>query len=349
MEIVKVHASKTYDIKIEKDLLYTVGEEISTIKPKCKVLVVSDDIVHDLYGKIVADSLITCGYNVFEYTFPHGEKSKNLTTYGNILNFLAESAFTRSDLVVALGGGVTGDMAGFAASTYMRGIDYVQVPTTLLSMIDSSVGGKTAVDLPSGKNLVGSFYQPIMVLIDTATLTTLPCTEYKNGMGEGIKYVVLDGGELIPIVEKGIRCSCANEIGKFIKLCVTSKANIVEKDEKESNLRRLLNLGHTFAHSIEKLSNYTIPHGVCVAEGLRIISDISHKQGKLNDLDYNKIINLLEKYEMPRITDYSMQDMINVMNVDKKVENGNINFVIPYAIGDCRIESIPLDKVNDLI
>jgi 3-dehydroquinate synthase len=349
MKTITVHASKTYDIEIEKDLLYTIGEEIKKVKGICKVCVISDDIVHDLYGSIVLDSLKLNGYNVYEYTFTHGEKSKNLNTYSEILNFLATSAFTRSDLIIALGGGVVGDMAGFVAASYMRGIDFVQVPTTLLAMIDSSVGGKTAVDLPSGKNLVGAFYQPIMVIVDPSTLNTLPCTEYKNGMGEGIKYALLEGGELLKLVQKGIRCSCANEISRFIELCIESKKNIVEKDEKENNIRRLLNLGHTFAHSIEKLSNYTIPHGICVAQGLRYIADISGKQNKMSSDTLKELLDLLEKYEMPIIDNYKMSELIDVMKLDKKVENGNINFVMPYDFGDCRIESIPLNKVKDLI
>ena len=263
--------------------------------------------------------------------------------YIKIQEYLASNNFKRSDLIVALGGGVVGDLAGFVASTYMRGIDFVQVPTTLLAMIDSSVGGKTAVDLPNGKNLVGSFYQPIRVIIDLKTLDTLPCSEYKNGMGEGIKYAMLMNGELESIVTAGVTCS--SNIDKFVELCIRYKKYIVEEDEKESNLRRLLNLGHTFAHAIEKLSDYTIPHGVAVAQGLKIISDISKKQGKIAQVAYDKLIMLLDRYDMKIDKEYSMDEMLEVIKLDKKAEGDSVNVVMPYAFGDCRIEKI---KIEDL-
>ncbi len=225
----------------------------------------------------------------------------------------------------------------------MRGIDFIQVPTTLLAMIDSSVGGKTAVDLPNGKNLVGSFYQPIKVIIDLKTLDTLPCQEYKNGMGEGIKYAMLMDGELESIVTEGVTCS--SNVDKFVELCIRYKKMIVEEDEKESNTRRLLNLGHTFAHAIEKLSNYTIPHGVAVAQGLKIISDISIKQGKLAPCAYEKLQKLLDRYDMSIKEKFEFQDMLDVIKLDKKAEGDYVNAVIPYAFGDCRIEKL---KIEDL-
>ena len=219
--IVNVNASRNYDIEIARDTLIKVGDEIAAIKSKCNVCIISDDTVYGLYGEIVFKSLKDAGFNPCVYTFEHGEKSKNLNTYIKIQEYLASNNFKRSDLIVALGGGVVGDLAGFVTSTYMRGIDFVQVPTTLLAMIDSSVGGKTAIDLPNGKNLVGSFYQPIRVIIDLKTLDTLPCSEYKNGMGEGIKYAMLMNGELESIVTAGVTCS--SNIDKFVELCIRYK------------------------------------------------------------------------------------------------------------------------------
>ena len=341
--IVNVNASRNYDIEIARDTLIKVGDEIAAIKSKCNVCIISDDTVYGLYGEIVFKSLKDAGFNPCVYTFEHGEKSKNLNTYIKIQEYLASNNFKRSDLIVALGGGVVGDLAGFVTSTYMRGIDFVQVPTTLLAMIDSSVGGKTAIDLPNGKNLVGSFYQPIRVIIDLKTLDTLPCSEYKNGMGEGIKYAMLMNGELESIVTAGVTCS--SNIDKFVELCIRYKKYILEEDEKESNLRRLLNLGHTFAHAIEKLSDYTIPHGVAVAQGLKIISDISKKQGKIAQVAYDKLIMLLDRYDMHIDKEYSMDEMLEVIKLDKKAEGDSVNVVMPYAFGDCRIEKI---KIEDL-
>ena len=341
--IINVNASRNYDIEISRNTLAKIGEEILALKKVCNVCIVSDDTVYGLYGEIVFKSLKDAGFNPCVYTFEHGEKSKNLNTYTNILEYLASNSFKRGDLIVALGGGVVGDLAGFVASTYMRGIDFVQVPTTLLAMIDSSVGGKTAVDLPNGKNLVGSFYQPIKVIIDLKTLDTLPCSEYKNGMGEGIKYAMLMDGELESIVTEGVTCS--SNIDKFVELCIRYKKYIVEEDEKESNLRRLLNLGHTFAHAIEKLSDYTIPHGVAVAQGLKIISDISIKQGKLAPVAYDKLSLLLDRYDMHIDREFSIDEMLEVIKLDKKAEGEYVNVVMPYAFGDCKIEKI---KIEDL-
>lgn len=347
MASILVNTQNAYEVVIDSNILSAFGKKVATLKKTCKVLVVSDDIVHSLYGDVIYTSLKGEGYNVFEYTFSHGEKSKNLHTYADILSFLAKNSFTRSDLVVALGGGVVGDLSGFVAASYMRGIDYIQVPTTLLAMIDSSVGGKTAVDLEEGKNLVGAFYQPILVYADTLALLSLPCSEYKNGMGEGVKYAVLDGGELLDIVMDGVKCSNNSSITRFVELCVDSKRRIVVEDEKESNLRRLLNLGHTFAHAIEKLSAYNTPHGVCVSYGLDIVSKIAKIHNKMSAKTYDTIQAMLEKYEFNWDERYSMKDMINEIKLDKKVENNYLNIVMPYEIGDCRIEKIDLSKLEE--
>ncbi len=224
--VINVNASRSYDIEIGRNILHNIGKEVIDLKGICNVCVVSDDTVYSIYGEVVVNALKASGLNVCVYTFPHGEKSKNLNTFMEIQEYLASQNLKRNDLIIALGGGVCGDMAGFVASTYMRGIDFIQVPTTLLAMIDSSVGGKTAVDLPNGKNLVGSFYQPIKVIIDLKTLDTLPCQEYKNGMGEGIKYAMLMDGELESIVTEGVTCS--SNVDKFVELCIRYKKMYVQ-------------------------------------------------------------------------------------------------------------------------
>ena len=258
---INVKTSTNYDVIIGKNILKDSGEIISSVLPKCKIALITDDIVDSLYADIVQTSLEKEGYQVEKFIFPNGEKSKNLFTFGEILNFLAENEFTRTDAVVALGGGVVGDMSGFAAATFLRGIKYVQIPTTLLAQIDSSVGGKTAIDLESGKNLVGAFCQPLVVICDVSIIDNLPLDTFIGGMGELAKYAVLDKKVFDELNKSNF------DMEKLIYLSIDYKRMIVEQDEFEGGKRRLLNLGHTPAHGIERLSEYKIPHGRAVASG----------------------------------------------------------------------------------
>ena len=273
---ITVKASGEYDVLIGKGLLSSSGELIKQVVPACKVAVITDDMVDRLYSQIVIKSLESAGFTVVKYVFKHGEKSKNLTTYGEIISFLAQNKLTRTDAVVALGGGVVGDMAGFASATYLRGIKYIQIPTTLLAQIDSSVGGKTAVDLAEGKNLVGAFCQPSMVICDVTALYTLLEPVFNDGMGEVVKYAILDKNVYNLIEEDSY------DLEKLVCLCVEYKKNIVEQDEFEKGPRKLLNLGHTLAHGIEKLSDYTITHGKAVALGVVQILKSAKKHGLID-------------------------------------------------------------------
>ena len=272
MEI-KVKASKNYSVIIKDNLNELLPCCKSVIKGD-KIAIITDKNVEKLYLNTVKE--IFSDYSVYTYTVDGGEDSKSLSCYFSLLEFLAEKGFKRSDTIIALGGGVIGDLAGFTASTYMRGINLIMLPTTLLSMVDSSVGGKTAVNMPSGKNLVGSFYQPSLVYISTEFLKTLPSREVLSGMGEIVKYSFIGSGFNLDDIKNGIT---ANLICK----CVDIKRQIVENDEKESGERKLLNLGHTVGHAIEKIENYNLSHGECVLKGLYYALEISKKLGKMEE------------------------------------------------------------------
>ena len=247
MKTVSVHASRSYEIRIGRGLLQGAGEQIRAVTDAKKVMLVSDDAVWPLYGGAVRRSLETAGLTVCSFVFPHGESSKCACTYLELLDALCAQQLTRKDAIAALGGGVAGDLAGFAASTYLRGIGFIQIPTTLLAMVDSSVGGKTAIDLPAGKNLAGTFYQPWLVLCDPDCLTTLPEEIFRDGCAEVIKYAVLGNAPFFDDLRAG---SAHAQLEHIIETCVTMKRDIVAQDEFDRGQRQLLNLGHTFGHGI---------------------------------------------------------------------------------------------------
>lgn len=343
MQRIKVKASINYEVVIGKDLLKKAGAEIAKVIAPCKVLIVSDDKVAPKYMQTVSKSMTDEGFCVYTYVLKHGEKSKSADNFFKLQNFLAENDFTRTDMMIALGGGVVGDLTGFVASTFLRGIRYVQMPTTLLAGIDSSVGGKTAIDLKSGKNLVGTFYQPSKVIFDVKTLESLPEKEYLNGLGEGVKYAIMDGGEIYELVKDGLN---HEKLERFCALCVKSKKAVVEKDEKEGGYRRILNLGHTIAHAIEKLSDYTIPHGKCVAMGLKAIADVSLKNGWLEVTDSVLIEKMLRNNGLMTPPPYKVEDMIEVIRRDKKMNGDTITIVVINKIGKCDFVDVKIDRLK---
>jgi len=254
---IHIAASREYDVVIEPGLLTRLGTMAAELGLGRRAAVISDDAVFALYGAAAEKALTDAGFQVDHFLFPHGEQQKNLSTYGQVLNFLCDRRFTRSDFLVALGGGVVGDLAGFAAATYQRGIPYIQVPTTLLSMVDSSVGGKTAVDLDHGKNQAGCFYQPALVLCDPSLLNTLPEREYRAGCAEIIKYAMLYSEDFLRELEK---TPVREQFKRVISVCVGMKRNVVRGDEFDRGQRALLNLGHTVGHAIESCSGFTLLH-----------------------------------------------------------------------------------------
>ena len=313
---------------------------MDTLKCPCRIAIISDSNVYPLYGKTVNTQLTNSGFDVVNFIFSAGESSKNSTTYLEILNFLSENKITRSDAILALGGGVTGDMAGFAAATYLRGIRYIQVPTTLLAMVDSSVGGKTAIDLPAGKNLVGAFYQPQVVICDLNTLDTLPESVFCDGCAEVIKYGVLYDPELFDHLDaKGL----AFDRETVVSRCVELKRDVIAEDEFDTGARQKLNLGHTIGHGIEAQSNFTITHGQAVAIGMAIVA----KAGCCKI--YDQLTAVLKKFHLPSKTDFSAGQLFNSALSDKKRSCGTVNLIVPETIGKCNIVPMPIKKLESFI
>ena len=346
MEIVKVTASKEYNVHIGKGFLDNVGEMLVKIKKPCRVVVVSDDTVFALYGERVKKSLTDSGYSVCEFVFPHGEESKSLENFGKIQEFCAENSITRTDLFVALGGGVTGDLTGFAAASYLRGVDFVQIPTTVLSMVDSSVGGKTAINLNAGKNLCGAFYQPIAVYADCETLNTLPPETFNEGCAEVIKYgMILDGDFLTFLKNNDIR----ENIEYVIKRCVEIKRDVVDRDEFENGDRKLLNFGHTIGHAVEKCSHLNISHGNAVAIGMVIACRGAYKTGLVNEDFTEMLIEILKANSLPITCEFSAEELYKVSLSDKKRSLDTISLIIPETYGLCKIEKISVEKLKEFI
>lgn len=341
MKTIHINASKSYDVLIGYNLLDNIGQQLShALNKVCKIAIISDTNVFPIYGSVVSNSLMNSGFQVVNFTFPAGESSKTATTYLEILNFLAESQLTRTDAVLALGGGVTGDMTGFVAATYLRGIQYIQVPTTLLAMVDSSVGGKTAIDLPTGKNLVGAFYQPSLVICDLGTLDTLPKSVFCDGCAEVIKYGVLYDEILFAHLEtEGL----AFDREAVISRCVELKRNVVADDEFDNGTRQKLNLGHTVGHGIEAQSNFTITHGQAVSIGMSIIAKSCCKT------IYNRLVNVLKKFQLPTTTDFSAKQLSANALFDKKRSGCMVNLIIPTRIGECVIQPTEISALESLI
>ena len=346
IQTIQVHTAPAYEVSIGGGLLTACGQRLREVLAPCRVAVITDSTVAPLYLKTETGSLEDAGFTVCSYIFPAGEGSKNFTTLAAILEFLAEQHLTRTDCVAALGGGVTGDMVGFAAACYLRGIRCVQLPTTLLSAVDSSVGGKTAIDLAAGKNLAGAFLQPTAVLCDTDCLRSLPSDVFADGTAEAIKTGVLDDESLFALFEDNTFTAAPEEV---IARCVRYKAGVVERDEKEQNERRLLNLGHTVGHAIEKCSGYAIPHGHAVAAGLSIIARSAEALGWTEEPTAARIAACLKKNHLPTGTEFSAKALAEAALADKKRAGGNITLVIPKKIGVCELKKVPVSELLPII
>ena len=346
MKTLRVNAGKGYNVKIGKGILSQCGEEISAVLGPCSVGVVTDNNVAGLYLEKCVRSLSDAGFKTSTFTFLDGEGSKNLSTLSDILEFLASVGLTLADAVVALGGGVVGDMAGFAAGCYMRGVRFVQLPTTLLAAVDSSVGGKTAVDLKAGKNLAGLFYQPSLVLCDTGCLDTLPEEEYRCGLAEALKTGVLAGEKLFHVFEEG---TAREHLEEIIGQCVEYKAGVVERDEKEQGERKLLNLGHTVGHAIELCSDYRDLHGFAVAAGLAIIARASARRGWCSLAAAHRIEAALKENGLPTTTDFSPDALAKAALSDKKRAGSTVTLAIPSEIGACTLRSLNVNELEELI
>lgn len=346
MREVIVQVSTEYAVLIGRGLLEQAGAEIAKRIRPCKAAVITDSTVAELYAEKVEKSLQKAGFSCCRFVFPAGEGSKNIHTLSEMLEFLAEEEMTRQDIIVALGGGVVGDMAGFGAAVYQRGIRFVQIPTTFLAAVDSSVGGKTAIDLKAGKNMAGAFYQPHLVLCDVETMQTLPRKYFADGIAETLKYGVIGDAKLFAQAASGKFCENLEEI---IETCVKMKRDIVVEDEFDTGRRQLLNLGHTLGHAIEKRSDFTITHGHAVAIGLYLIAKAAEQRGIAQVGLAGQIKEALEQNGLPAETAYTAEEIMAGILRDKKRRGGEIVFVFPVKIGYCELISIPVEDVQKLV
>jgi len=338
---------RSYHIHIGQGLRHRLGEWVREVVEPSRVAVITDETVEGLYGEEVARSLETAGVEVTTLTVPPGEEAKSLPQAGKLYSLMVREGMDRRSVVVALGGGVVGDLAGFVAATYMRGIPHVQAPTTLLAAVDSSVGGKVAVDLPEGKNLVGAFYQPKLVVIDLETLRTLPARELRAGLAEVVKYgVILDAeffGRLEAQADRLLDVD-PQVMAAVVRRCCELKARVVERDERDTGLRAVLNYGHTFAHALEVLTGYTTyRHGEAVAIGMVSASLLAEELGDVPSEVTLRQVELLRRLglevRLPEVV--SPQEMVDSFARDKKTLGGRLRMVLPVRLGEVRVVDQP--------
>ena len=343
---VGVKASRAYEVLIGRGLIDQAGQRIRAVSNAKKAVIVSDDNVYPLYGALLESSLRKSGIESAAYVFPHGEDGKSLQNYASLLEFMSDMRLNRDDLLLSLGGGVAGDLGGFAASTFLRGIGFVQVPTSPLADVDSSVGGKTAVNLPSGKNRAGSFYQPMLVLCDTAALETLPEREYANGCAEIVKYGMIGDEALFDkIASRPVKENYA----EVIRACVEMKKRFVEQDERDRGVRALLNFGHTVGHAVEKLSAYRVPHGRAVAIGMACVTRAAVRKGLCEESAAERLEAMLTSYGLPCETACDSASLAGACLSDKKAVDGGVNLIVPERIGACRALFVPSNEMIDWI
>ena len=336
---------RSYPIWIGEDLIGQLPDALAAVNFPKRIGVVTNPTVADLFQSSVLDSLKACGYQVTVISIPDGEEFKNLRTLEEIYDALIQNFFDRYAGIIALGGGVVGDITGFAAATFLRGIPFVQIPTTLLSQVDSSVGGKTGVNHPLGKYLIGAFYQPRHVHIDVGTLKTLPAREFSAGMAEVIKYGVIADRDFFHWLQLHRQELLRREMPVLIEAVKKScqiKADIVERDEKEGSLRAILNFGHTFGHAVENLAGYgEYRHGEAVAIGMVFAATLSHLQGRSSAADLGALRALLGFFDLPTSPPaFSPDQYLEAMGRDKKARAGALRFIINLGMGDCLIEEL---------
>ncbi len=344
MKTISVHTQNPYDVLVERGILQKCGEYIRPLTKAGKCAIITDDNVNALYADTVTASLEENGFSVVKFVFPHGEGSKNAQVLLEIYAFLCENEITRSDCLIALGGGVVGDITGFAAATFLRGMQYVQIPTTLLAQVDSSVGGKTAIDLPQGKNLVGAFKQPIVVLCDPDALSTLPEVFLADGMGEVIKYGMIRDAQLFDKLCGLDLCTVQTEFDEIIPACIAIKRDVVENDPFDHGERMILNFGHTLAHAIETYYHYeTYTHGSAVAAGMCMMTEQTGTQEQ-----YEKLCACCEAYKLPTSVEASLEELVPLCGGDKKRAGDKLRYVVCEPVGNAVIRTVTLQEFHDL-
>lgn len=360
MQSVHVNTSNPYDVLVGSGLLDSIGNLVGRRFPGAKCFVVSDANVMNIYGAKVIKSLREAYIETRSLSFAPGEESKTMRTVESILAELKRAEMTRSDIIIALGGGITGDMAGFAASVYLRGIRFVQIPTTLLSAVDASVGGKTGVNMGGHKNQIGTFWQPSMVVIDPVAMDTLPGREVACGMAEVVKYGCICDPQIISLSGKlaeiaatpgfGRQHSMVHELlEKLIVACVSIKARIVEADERDTGERMLLNFGHTVGHAVEKCTGGRIQHGEAVAIGMVVMARSAETQGTCPTGYTDKLAEILEGLGLPTVCPVSKEDILEAIRTDKKRSGQRISIVVPDNQGFCSIESMDMARLAEFI
>jgi len=329
---------RSYPIIIESGCLARIPEELETTYRASRYCIISDDTVAALYGNDLSSRIRARGLTCDLLTFPHGEANKNLDTIAHLVSSSAQLGLDRKSMFIALGGGVTGDIAGFVASAYMRGVPFIQIPTTLLAQVDSSVGGKTGVDIPEGKNLVGAFYQPKAVYIDTDVLKTLPEEQYLNGMAEVIKHGFIRDNEFLSFLKDNQQELMTLENKAVVEMIYANcriKSEVVSEDEKESNIRRILNFGHTIGHAIEAASRFSLFHGFAVAIGMVAIIRMGVMKSLISEETAGKYIELIRQYGLPLEVPENLDrnEIKSYLSTDKKSIDGNISFILPKEGG----------------
>lgn len=341
--IVNYEGKPAYSILFDRDFTGLSNALLSFKLQDKRLMIISDSNVGRLYLKDCIDILKPLARSVTSLTFEAGEGSKNLDTVKLIYGMLIDNKFDRKDLIVALGGGVTGDLAGFIAATYLRGIDFIQIPTSLLAMADSSIGGKTGVDFMAYKNMVGAFHQPKLVYMNLSTLSTLPKREFNSGMGEIIKHGLIKDRDYYYWLSKSMNSIRSLDYDTLKQMIIRScliKKNVVEADPKEQSVRALLNFGHTIGHSIEKLMNFTLLHGECISIGMVAAAYISNKRGYISKDLLADIVNTLKAYDLPTTTSgLSAEEIYSVTRLDKKMQSNTIKFILLREIGHAFIDT----------
>lgn len=342
MKKITVSAGTPYDVLVERGILKQSGSIIRELTKAESAVIVTDSNVDVLYSSTVAASLAAQGFRVTKFVFPAGEASKCASTLLSLYSFLCEQEITRSDLLIALGGGVVGDLTGFAAATFLRGMQYVQIPTSLLAQVDSSVGGKTAIDLPEGKNLVGAFKQPIVVLCDPDVLSTLPKEFLSDGMGEVVKYGMIRDAKLFDLL-----CSCTldnvqEHFDEIIPACVSIKRDVVEEDPYDKGLRMILNFGHTLGHAIEAYYHYeTYTHGCAVGAGMCLMTKYCGTPE-----EYTRLRDCVAAYGMPTEVDAPVSELLRLCGHDKKRAGSKLRYIVCPVVGDCEIRTVTLEEFH---
>ena len=344
MKTVRVETKPAYEVLISSGLLDGTGERCKSLVSGRRALVVAGGNVSKLYGEKVIQSLQNAGFETYLYTFAPGETAKTPETLFDILNLVAEQGLDRDDIFVALGGGVCGDLCGLAAALYYRGTAYIQMPTSLLAMVDASVGGKTAVDLPAGKNLVGAFCQPSLVLCDPHALSTLPDPVFYDGCAEVIKVAMLKSHAFFEDLQK---TPPREQLEHMLEFCISMKRDVVEEDEFDTGARQYLNLGHTFGHAVEAASAFSISHGCAVSIGMVMMTRAAVKKGYCKEDTLEQLIALLKQYHLPTEVPYPALSLLGIVRSDKKTMGGTVTLVVPEKIGRCTLVPVPVCDIPD--